>query len=176
MGIGTLVASAEQGGIMGTLGIDVKLIIFQIIAFILLVIILGKWVFPVFFKIIDARQAAIEESNKAALHASKQAQKAEAEVQKLLAQARTDAKGIVATAKDEAAAMVNDAEQKGKVHAERIVVTARQEIEKEVIAAKKALHNETIELVAQATEKVVGGAMTASMNEQVITKAIEESK
>ena len=43
-----------------------------------------------------------------------------------------------------------------------------------MIAAKKALHNETIELVAQATEKVVGKTVNAGVDKQLITQSIKE--
>ncbi len=161
---------------MDTLGIDVKLLIFQGLAFLILVLALGKWVFPVFFRIIDARQKAIDDSNKAAHEATVGAQKAQEEIKKLLAAARDDAKDIVSTAKEEAMTMANDAERKGKVQAQRIAEAAHQEIAKEVIAAKKELHNETLELIAKATEKVVGKSMTGAIDQDIITTALEESK
>ena len=59
-------ASEESSDILTGLGINWQLVVFQIVAFLLLVFILSKWIFPVFFKIIDKRQEAIEASNKAA--------------------------------------------------------------------------------------------------------------
>lgn len=176
MNVGTLLAATGQGSILDTLGIDVKLVIFQVIAFLLLVVILGKWVFPVFFRIIDARQKAIDDGNKAAHEATKQAEAAKEEIKRLLTAARDDAKDIVSTAKEEALSMVSDAEQKGKIQAQRIAEAAHQDIAKEVIAAKKALHNETIELIAQATEKVVGKSVTHKIDHDIITAALEKSK
>lgn len=169
-------ASEESSDILTGLGINWQLVVFQIVAFLLLVFILSKWIFPVFFKIIDKRQEAIEASNKAAVEASKHAEKAQAEIAELLKQARTEAKDIVATAKDEANAMVQDAEAKGKANAEHIVAEAHDAIAKEVVAAKKALHNETIELVASATEKVVGKAVDAKVDTKVIASALEGGK
>ncbi len=173
----TQFASAEaETDILTGLGIKWELVIFQIIAFLLLVFVLAKWIFPIFFRIIDKRQEAIEASNKAAVEASKSAEKAQAEIDKLLKQARTEAKEIVTTAKDEATAMVSDAEAKGKANAEHIVAEAQESIAKEVVAAKKALHNETIDLVAAATKKVVGQAVDAKVDSKVIKTALEGSK
>ena len=106
----------------------------------------------------------------------KNAAKTQAKIDKLLTEARMEAREIVATAKDEATSMVADAETKGKQQAEHIVTMARESLAKDVIAAKKALHNETIELVALATQKVVTGAMTPAIDEKVITKALEATK
>jgi F-type H+-transporting ATPase subunit b len=161
---------------VAALGIDVTLLIFQIIAFGLLTFALGKWVYPVFIRTIDKRQAMIEESTRAAVEAEKNAAKTQANIDKLLSEARVEAREIVATAKDEASSMVADAEAKGKQQAEHIVATAQESIAKEVIAAKKALHNETIELIAQATEKVIGKVVTDKVDDAVIKQALEASK
>lgn len=166
--------SAPSGDILATLGIDVKLLIFQIIAFLVLVLLLGKFVFPVFIKIVDKRQASIEESNKAAVEASKHAEKAQHEIAEMLKTARVEASGIVSTAKDEARDLVARAEEKSKAQAESIVTAAKADIAKEVVAAKKALHNEALELVVLATEKVAGKQIAASTDEVLIKKALED--
>lgn len=162
--------------VFSSLGIDWTLLIFQIIAFGILVVVLGKWVYPIFINVIDKRQAMIEESTRAAIEAEKNAEKTQAEIDKLLTEARTEAREIVATAKEEATGMVADAEAKSKSQAEHIVANAHESIAKEVLAAKKALHNETIDLVAAATEKVVGKALDAKVDTNVIKTAVEESK
>ncbi|AKM79909.1 TPA: ATP synthase F0 subunit B [Candidatus Saccharibacteria bacterium] len=167
-------AGASDGGIFGALGIDLTMLIVQGIAFLILVWVLGKFVYPVFLKSVDERQAKIEEGSKAAAAAEKKASEAQEEVAKLLSEARKEAGFIVATAKEEANAAVEAADAKAKARAEKIVANATETIEKEVIAAKKALHNETIDLVAQATEKVLGHVVTDKVDEKVIAAAIKE--
>lgn len=169
-------AAASDAGVLGALGIDWKLLIFQAIAFLILVFLLGKFVFPVFIKIVDKREAAIAESNKAAVEASKQAEQSKEATEKLLAKARAEAKEIVATAKTEADALAAKTEERAKEQAERLVTGAREEIAKEVITAKKALHNETIDLVAQATEKVVGASMSEKLDSKVVADALKGAK
>jgi F-type H+-transporting ATPase subunit b len=167
---------AAKTDTFATLGIDWTLLLFQIVAFAILVWALGKWVYPIFIRTIDKRQEMIEESTKAAVEAEKNAEKAKADIDKLLTEARTEAKEIVATAKEEATAMVADAEEKSKKQADHIIANAHESLEKEVLAAKKALHNETIELVTLATGKVVGDTLTKSVDKKVIENALKESK
>jgi F-type H+-transporting ATPase subunit b len=162
-----------SGGLLGALGIDWKMLIFQVIAFVILVLLLGKFVYPILMKTVDARQAEIEASSKAAAEAEKQAAEAKLAVEKLLKQARLDAHDIVVTAKEEAVAAIEVAEAKSKVRAERIITDAQSEIEKEIVAAKKALHNETLELVALATEKVIGKTVSAKVDDAVISAAVK---
>ncbi len=166
--------TASSTSPLDTLGIDVKQLVGQIIAFVILVWVLNRYVFPVLMKAVDERQKRIDESNAAAAAAAKQATETEARLQKMLKAARSEAADIVTTAKEEAATMMAKSEEKSKVQAERIVAQAHESIDKDVLAAKKALHNETIELVAQATEKVVGKTVSENIDKQIIAESLEE--
>lgn len=163
-----------SGDIFTSLGISGQMLLFQGVAFLILVFVLSKWVFPPLMKVVDSRQEAIEAGTKAAEEAEKKAAEAEEQLQKLMKEARTEAKEIVMTAKDEANAMIADSESKAKVRAEKIVKDAHDQLEKDVIAARKALHNDTIELVALATEKVIGKSVTDSVDKKIIADAVKE--
>ena len=172
----TQFAETEASGkdIFSTLGIHWELLVFQIIAFLILVWALGKFVYPWLMKNVDERQAKIEESVKAAEAAEKKAENAQEEIAKLLKEARTEAKDIVTTAKDEAAAMVADAEAKAKARADKVAKDAHDQLEKDVIAARKQLRNDTIELVALATEKIVGKTVSDSVDKKIIAAAVKD--
>ncbi len=60
---------AASGGVLVALGIDWKMLILQVIAFVVLVWLLGRFVYPIFIKTVDARQAEIEAGSKAAAEA-----------------------------------------------------------------------------------------------------------
>ena len=167
-------AAEEAGGdIMSALGIDWKLLVMQLVAFLLLVWALNRWVFPVFFKIVDKRQAQIEESNRAAVEASKHAEQAQAETEKLLKKAREEAKDIVATAREEAVSLVSEAEAKSRQQADHMVADAKDQIAKEIVSAKKALHNETVDLIMAATGKVLDGTVDAKVDKTVVARALK---
>ena len=168
-------AVAEKTDLFSSIGVDWELLILQTIAFLVLLWFLKKFVYPPLVAMLDKREAQIEESTRAAVEASKRASESQEKVDKLLAQARSEAREIVATAKSEAGAMLTDAEAKSKQQAENIVAQAQDSIAKEVLAAKKALHNETIELVAQATEKVVGKTVNANVDNSVIKAALGDA-
>lgn len=172
----TAATEASEGDIMSSLGIDWTLLIIQLVAFLVLVWVLSKFVYPVFMRIIDERQEKIEASVKAAEIAEQKAESAQEEVANLLKEARKEARDIVTTAKDEAAAMVEASDKKAKARAEKIVADAHEQIEKDVIAARKTLHNDTIELVAMATEKVVGKIATDKVDDALIAAAVKETK
>ncbi len=168
--------SAESGDIFTSLGIDWTLLAVQIVAFLILVGVLGKFIYPVFNRVIDERQEKIEASTKAAEAAQESAETAQKEVEKLLATARKEAKDIVATAKAEATAAVEAADTKASQKAKKIVESAHEQIEKDILAAKKALHNETIELVALATEAVLKQKIDSKTDQALIAAAVKDAK
>lgn len=169
-------ADPEKTDILTSLGIDWTLLVLQLVAFLILVWILGKFVYPVFLRIVDERQAKVDEGIKAVAEAEKKANEAEAKVEESLKTARAEAADIVATAKAEATQMIEKAEKDAKKRSERIVAEAQESLEKDVIAARKMLHNETLDLVALATEKVVGKTVSSKVDESVISAVVKEVK
>lgn len=178
LGIISQFASAETQASdpIAGLGVNGTLLVFQLIAFMILVFLLGKFIFPVFIRIVEKREKLIEESTKAAVDAEKNAAEAEQKIKKMLDDARAEAVGIVATAKDESKAMVAEAETKAGENAERIVAQAHETLQKDIAQAKKDLHNQTVDLVALATEKVVGKVVDAKVDEKLIASSLKEVK
>ena len=54
--LATAAAETANPDVLTSLGIDWQLLVLQIVAFLILVVILGKFVYPVFVRIIDERQ------------------------------------------------------------------------------------------------------------------------
>jgi F-type H+-transporting ATPase subunit b len=169
-------ADTQSGSVFTVLGIDWQMLVLQIIAFLLLVAILGKWVYPWLMKSVDERQENIDAAVNAAAEAQKSASDGEARIQALLDEARAEAADIVATAKDESTAAISAAELKAKKRAEQIVMDAKDDIAKEIVTAKKALHDETLQLVALATGKVVGKVMDSKLDDSIIRETVKDAK
>lgn len=169
-------AAGEKGDLLSSLGIDVRLLIIQALAFLVLLWVLTKFIYPVLSGMLEKREATIREGIEAAQHAEQKATEANAEVEKLLSKARKQASEVVASAKGEATSIVEAANESATKQTERMLQRANAEIEKEVDTAKKALRSETIDLVAFATEKVIGGAMTDSIDKKVIASALKDAE
>ena len=162
--------------IFAALGIDWRLLILQIVAFLILVVLLGKFVYPWLMKSVDERQANIEEAAKAAKKAQESAADSEAETAALLAEARKESAEIVATAKLEAAEIAGTSEAKAKSTAEKIVADAHAQISKDIDKARRELHDETLELIALATEKIVRKKLDSKADEALIADVLKEAK
>ncbi len=169
-------ATGEKTDLFSSIGIDWKLLALQTLAFLILLWFLKKFVYPSLVAMLDKREAQIKESVKAAAEAEKNAAEAEAKTAALIKEARKQADEMLDSAKTEAAGLVEGAEKKSRERAEQIMKNAEAEIAMSVTAAKKALRKETVELVAEATEKVVGKAVNASVDKKVVADALEEVK
>lgn len=169
-------AAAEKETILEGLGIDGTMLVLQAIAFLLTVWVLAKWVYPIFFRIINERQEKIEASVKAADEARQAAEKAESRVEADLSKARREAADIVATAKAEAAQLAERSDKKAKERAERIVAEAQEEIDKSVRAARKTLERDTLELVKQAAAAATAHVADDKFDTALIKQSLEGAK
>ncbi len=168
--------TAEDAGLLGALGIDVRLLIVQAIAFLVLLWVLSKFVYPVISGMLERREVAIREGLEAAQKAEENAEAANEKVEKLLSDARKQANNVIVTAKDEATAIVEAANASATKQTEKMLERANAEIEKDIQTARKALRDETIDLVARATEKVVGDAMTEKVDKKVVASALKDAE
>jgi F-type H+-transporting ATPase subunit b len=169
-------ASGSNGDILGALGIDVRVLVLQTVAFLILLFVLGKWVYPIFIKAIDDRQAAIEAGMKASQEAQKQAEVAEAKVAKELEEARKQADDILAATHKEANVMLTEAEEKAAKRATHIVDEAKADMQNQLESARRELKSETRKLVAEATEQIIGEKLDATKDAQLVDKAITKAK
>lgn len=165
--------AAASPGLLDALGINGKLLIEQAIAFLILVAILGKFVYPALVKAIDARRDQIEAGQKEAKEAAEALEKAEAKVADLLADARKEADEIIARSQKETTTMIAEAEEKAKVRADQIIKDARAQLDTDIAKARQALKKDTIELVALATEKVVKEKLDERKDANLITEALK---
>lgn len=165
--------ASEESGLLGSLGIDFQLLILQTVAFLILLFLLSKFVYPILANMLEKREKQIEDSVKVAKEVEKNAEKTQAEIAKLMREAREQADEVVADAKAEASKIVEAADKKSHERAERIISDAENEIAKNLEDAKSSLRQETVNLVAEATSVVIGKTVDAQIDNKVIKSAID---
>lgn len=168
--------ATEQTDMFSSLGINWQMLTLQGVAFLILLFILRKWVYPPLVSMLDKRDEQIRISAEAAEEAKKDAEAAEEKTAELLKTAREEATEIVATAREEAASVVEAAGKKATDKADALVAAAREDISREVKAAKKELYNETLGLVADATGLVLKQKVDAKADAKLIERAVKESR
>ena len=164
--------ASESGDLFGTLGIDWTALLLQTISFIILVIILAKWIYPPIAAMLDRHDKKIEDAMQAAEEAKKHASDSEAKTAALLEKSREDAAHIVEVAKKESAEIIAKAEEDAALRAEAIVANARADLERDVEQARAALRGEVVDLVALATEKVIDVKID-QQDEKIISSALK---
>jgi F-type H+-transporting ATPase subunit b len=146
----------------------------EIIAFLAMIAILARWVYPRVIAAAEGRQRQIAEQLEAAERARKEAEQrlkdAEAEVQK----ARAQSAEIIEGANRLAEQLRADGRAKAEEDARRIVENARRDIEAERQKALDSVRAEVADLVVAATERVIGESLDITRQRQLIERAISE--
>jgi len=169
-----IIASTNSPGLFEALGINWKLLVEQAVAFLILVGVLAKFVYPALIKAIDDRRDQIEAGLQEAKESQEALERAEAKADELLAQARKDADELLSRSHQEAAVMVAQAEDKAKLRADQIVQDAREQLETDIAKARQALKAETVKLVAAATEHIIGEKLDDRKDAHLIKTAMQE--
>lgn len=175
--ITTLLAAteAEPEGI-AALGIDPLAILAQGATFLLLFFIIKKFALGKIVTTLEDRRKTIEGSLDKAEELNKQNAEAEKRVNALLHEARKESEEIINKSHEEAGSIITAAEDKAGEKAEKIIRDGEARIQAEVLRAREELKKETLELVSRATSVVLGEAVDSKKHEQLIKKALSETR
>ena len=176
-----LIAEAEQateggggfGALFTALGLNVPALVFNTVAFLLVVAILGKFVYPSLIKALDAKKDELEATARMEHEAKAALEKAEAQAGTVVSDARTAADEILASAKADATAQIEAARTKATEQAERLVAEAREQLSREVLSARRELKTETAKLVAEAAGAVLNEKLDGSRDTELINRSLE---
>jgi len=146
----------------------------EVAAFLLMLGILARYVYPRVIEAAEARQKAIaaelEEAEKSRKESEERLQKA----QKQLDDARQQAQEIIAGAGRSADQLREDLKAKAEEDAKRLVERSREEIVAERQKALDSVRREVAEIDAEATEKVIGESLDGARHRKLIDQAIKE--
>lgn len=167
---------AESAGGLGALGINLQGFFFQLITFVLVLLLLQKFVYAKLVDTLEVRRKAVISSLDDAKKAADALEKTNEKSEELLQEARQEASGIVALAQKEAAKLVEDSAVKATKKADHILEQADARISSDIAAAKQSLQSEMISLVSSATEKLIQQKLDTKKDAQLIKDALEEAR
>lgn len=153
---------------------DIGLVFWNTIAFLVLLIVLGKFAWKPMLKAIAERESGIEE---ALLRADKMKAEIAAmqnENEALLAKAREERAGMIKDAKETADKMVSDAKDKAKQEYERIISDAQLAITQQKNAALTQVKNQVGTLVVEVAEKILRKELSNKAEQESYIKQIAE--
>ena len=153
---------------------DIGLVFWNTIAFVVLLVVLGKFAWKPMLKAIAERESGIEE---ALLRADKMKAEIAAmqnENEALLAKAREERAGMIKDAKETADKMVSEAKDKAKQEYERIISDAQLAITQQKNAALTQVKNQVGTLVVEVAEKILRKELSNKAEQESYIKQIAE--
>jgi F-type H+-transporting ATPase subunit b len=160
---------------MEALGLNLPMLIAQIVGFLVLLYILSKLLYKPLLKVMDERAARIKESLEAAESAKEQAAASQEQMQEDIRKAREEGQQMIAQARDVAVRFRDEemAKAKDEIAAER--AKAEADIQRERDAAIEGLRQEFAGLAISAAERVVERSLSESDHRSIIDRVLEES-
>lgn len=159
--------------LLNNLGINIKLLVAQIINFLVLLFVLYKFAYGPVLKMLENRTKKIEKGLKDAEDAKNKLVEIAEREKKILAEARNEAQKIIKKSEDVALKNARDIEVSAKEQSKKILAEAKVQIEQEKNKAVKDAKSEIADLVVRATEKIIDEKMNSAKDKELIEKAIK---
>jgi F-type H+-transporting ATPase subunit b len=146
----------------------------EVIAFIAMILVLGRWVYPRVMAAAEGRQRQIGEQLAAAERARQEAEDRLRLAEVQLQESRAQAAGIIEGAGRSADQLRAELRARAEEDGRRIIENAARDIEAERKKAIDSVRTEVADLVVGATEKVVGETLDDQRHKKLIADAIAQ--
>jgi F-type H+-transporting ATPase subunit b len=168
--------AASGGSPLAALGVDLKSFIFQIITFILVLVLLKRFAFKPISQKLAERRKTIDDGVRMGLRMEKEKAKLDEEVAKTLRAARHEADQIIAAAHKDAREVIRDAEKAAQRKVDAMLADADERISEDAAQSRKKLEKDLVGLVSEATETIVGEKVDAKRDAELVAKALKGKK
>ncbi|MGH9858257.1 MAG: F0F1 ATP synthase subunit B [Acidobacteriota bacterium] len=161
---------------LGALGIDGSALAFQVLNFVIVLLVLHRFAYKPILKVLEGRRRRIEESLKTAKELQQQRQELAQEQEKTLRVARQTARDIIGRAEAAAEKLTTDAAAQAHAASEKLMKETAAKVEHDITQAKTALQSELLLLVATAASNVIQEKIDAQKDEALIREALEAAR
>lgn len=153
------------------------LFFWQLIIFILLIVLLKKFAWKPILKAVNDREEGIKNALKSAEDARKEMQNLQADNERILKEARAQRETILKEAREMKNNIVAEAKEEAKVQADKLMLQAQQAIEAEKQAALTEIKKQVSSLSLEIAQKVVTADLAKDKNqEKLIESLLKESQ
>ena len=154
---------------------DTGLVFWMLVAFLILLFIIGKYGFPTIVGMVDKRKSFIDDSLLAAKEANERLAGIKEEGERLLQQAREEHASILKDAETSRQRIVSDAREEAKAEGARMIAEAKQQIQTEKDAMMGDLRRQVADLSVAIAEKILREKIkTDSEQMSLIDRMIDE--
>lgn len=159
---------------MDKLGIEPLQLLTQTFNFFVMVIVLTKFLYKPILKALEERKKKIEEGLQYAEEMKEELAKNEKVREDIINKAKDEAKKIVEEGKKTGSRLEEEIIAKAQMEAKNILEKGRQEIELERLKMEKDLRSQTIYIVFDVVEAVLGKIIDLKTQRKIIAKKIQE--
>ena len=153
---------------------DIGLVFWNTIAFLVLLIVLGKFAWKPMLKAISDREQGIEDALSKADKMKADIAAMQNENEALLVKAREERAILIKEAQEASEKMIADAKEKAKAEYERIVADAQAAINQQKNAALTEVKNQVGALVVEVAEKVLRRELSNKAEQESYIKQVAE--
>ena len=162
-----------MGG-FASLGISLPLLLAFVINFIILLVLLKKFLYKPVLNMLDERTNRVRESMEWAEATKRDYEQAKEEVQRQIEKGRQEAQAILAQAVQKGEGLKEEARKEAALQAKAIVEKARQGLESERDKMVEDLRKEFVSLLILASEKVIRQTLDKDKQSKLIAETLEQ--
>ena len=165
---------AVSTGVLGTLGINWKLFISQLINMGIVFFIFAKWVWKPVMKILDERSKKLVQSLKDAAAVAAEKQAIETQRAVLLREAEAKAQVVIKEAMEQAESLKQETTAKARGEVEKILRDGKEVLHSEKATMLQEAKAELANLVVEATGKVLEESMDDKRHRVMVEKVLAD--
>jgi len=156
------------------IGINGRLLSFQIINFLVLIFVLNKFLYKPVLRMIQNRQKEIDKGLKLAVDMQAKEERLAQDREKVLKKARAEAQVLLEQKKEEAVKVREKIIAEARQEKEAIVASGKREIEANRRDMEKKLEQDVLEIAYGMTEKILENVLTKKDQEVIIHSQLKK--
>jgi F-type H+-transporting ATPase subunit b len=160
---------------MEALGINLSALIVQLLAFLILVFLLGRYAYRPIVNALDQRSERIRASMEQADRIERQLAETESRNQEILTEARREAQQIIAQAREVGDRQIAQARDVAREEADKQLQQSLAQLRAEEQRAKQELRQQYADLVIRAASRVVRQELDPQKHLQLIESTLREA-
>ncbi len=172
----TETTGTAEGGVLGSLGINGQLFVFQLINFALVAAILWFLILKPLTKKMADRKKIIDESLNNVKKIEDNLAKSNTEYQKIINEAKTESHQILEKTAAESKRLSDEIKDQSKKEIESLVIQAKEKIKEEREEMILAIKKDAGELVITALEKILKEKVDNNKDKELIESAVKSIK
>ncbi len=159
--------------IIADFGVQPVYLAAQMVNFLILLVILNKFLFKPILKVLEERKRTVSETLSNADQIKSKLSQAEQDVEAKLSDASRQAKMILENASNQAQKIIEDARQKAQQDADEIIHNGKEAVDAERQAMKKEVQKEFAGLLVLGVEKVSGKVLKEVDHGKIVEQTIK---